>query len=134
MKKNEFTGDQTYGIVILYALLCRHLKCYTGKKVSSSCSFCLSVNNAGYGFFSAVECVPISMAQDMFNVNFFGTLRLIKAVLPSMKARQSGHIINNTSMAGIVGLPFMDIYSASKFAVEGLSESLAPLLRQFDIR
>ena len=74
------------------------------------------------------------MAQEVFDVNFFGTLRLIKAVLPSMKARQSGHIINNTSMGGIVGIPFMDIYSASKFAVEGLSESLAPLLRQFDIR
>ena len=74
------------------------------------------------------------MAQEMFDVNFFGTLRLIKAVLPSMKARQSGHIVNNTSMAGIVGVPFMDIYSASKFAVEGLSESLAPLLWQFDIR
>ena len=121
-------------ILVTSVLLCRHLKFYSGKEVSTYCSFCLSVNNAGYGFLTAVECVPISMAQDMFNVNFFGTLRLIKAVLPSMKARQSGHIINNTSMAGIVGLPFMDIYSASKFAVEGLSESLAPLLRQFDIR
>ncbi|KAL9950340.1 hypothetical protein ACROYT_G042827 [Oculina patagonica] len=59
---------------------------------------------------------------------------LIKAVLPSMKARQSGHIINNNSVAGIVGIPFFDIYSASKFAIEGLSESLAPRLRQFDIR
>ena len=74
------------------------------------------------------------MAQEMFDVNFFGTVRLIKAVLPSMKARQSGHIINNSSVGGIVGIPFFDIYSASKFAVEGLSESLAPLLRQFDIR
>jgi len=91
-------------------------------------------NNAGCGLFSAVECVPISMAQDMFNVNFFGILRLIKAVLPSMKARQSGHIINNSSVGGIVGIPFLDIYSASKFAVEGLSESLAPLLQQLNIR
>ena len=74
------------------------------------------------------------MAQDVFNVNFFGTLLLIKAVLPSMKARQSGHIINNSSVGGIVGIPLLDIYCASKFAVEGLSESLAPLLRQFDIR
>jgi len=74
------------------------------------------------------------MAQDMFNVNFFGILRLIKAVLPSMKARQSGHIINNSSVGGIVGIPFLDIYSASKFAVEGLSESLAPLLQQLNIR
>ncbi|KAL9950342.1 hypothetical protein ACROYT_G042829 [Oculina patagonica] len=91
-------------------------------------------NNAGVALYSAVECTPINMAQEMFNVNFFGALRLIKAVLPSMKARQSGHIINNSSVAGIVGIPFFDIYSASKFAVEGLSESLAPRLRQFDIR
>jgi len=70
----------------------------------------------------------------MFNVNFFGTFRLIKAVLPSMKARQSGHIINNTSVSGIMGMPFLEIYSASKFAVEGLSESLAPRLQQFNIR
>jgi len=91
-------------------------------------------NNAGVSVYSPVECVPISIAQDMFNVNFFGTLRLIKAVLPSMKARQSGHIINNSSVGGIVGIPFLDIYSASKFAVEGLSESMAPLLQQFGIR
>ena len=96
--------------------------------------FSLSVNNAGVSGFCAVECTPINMAQEMFEVNFFGTLRLIKAVLPSMKARQSGHIINNSSVSGVVGMPFMDIYCASKFAVEGLSESLAPLLRQFDIR
>ena len=97
-------------------------------------SFYLSVNNAGSGFFSASEFVPISVAQDMFNVNFFGTFRLIKAVLPSMKERQSGHIINNSSVSGIMGIPFLDIYSASKFAVEGLSESLAPRLHQFNIR
>ena len=107
---------------------------HTGKRTFTDYTFCLSFNSAGYGFFSAVECVPISMAQDVFNVNFFGTLRLIKAVLPSMKARQSGHIINNSSVSGIMGIPFLDIYSASKFAVEGLSESLAPLLQQFDIR
>lgn len=70
----------------------------------------------------------------MMDVNYFGTLRLIQAVLPSMKARQSGHIINCTSVAGVVGIPFQDTYSASKFAVEGLTESLAPMLRQFNIR
>ena len=107
---------------------------HTGKRTFTDYTFCLSVNNAGYGFFLTVECVPTSMAQDVFNVNFFGTLRLIKAVLPSMKARQSGNIINHSSVGGIVGTPFADIYCASKFAVEGLTESLAPLLRQFDIR
>jgi len=74
------------------------------------------------------------MAQELMNVNFFGTLRLIKAVLPSMKARQSGHIINCSSEIGVIGVPFNEIYSASKFAIEGLSESLAPTLRQFNIR
>jgi len=81
-----------------------------------------------------LEGLPINKAQEIMDVNFFGTLRLIKAVLPSMKARQSGHIINCSSEIGVIGLPFYDVYAASKFAVEGLSESLAPMLRQFNIR
>ncbi|KAL9950341.1 hypothetical protein ACROYT_G042828 [Oculina patagonica] len=91
-------------------------------------------NNAGITLFSAVECTPMSEVQKMFDVNFFGSLRLIKAVIPSMKARHSGHIIINSSVVGFLALPLMDVYCASKFAIEGLSESLAPLLRQFDIR
>ena len=74
------------------------------------------------------------MSKELFEVNFFGALRLIQAVLPSMKARESGLIINNSSHFGIVGVPFVDIYCASKFALEGLTESMAPLLRQFNIR
>ena len=74
------------------------------------------------------------MAKALFEVNFFGALRLIQAVLPSMKARQSGHIINNSSHFGIVGAPFCELYSASKFALEGLSEGLAPVLAHFNIR
>ncbi|KAM7438123.1 hypothetical protein ABFA07_012330 [Porites harrisoni] len=91
-------------------------------------------NNAGMGLFSVVECVPVDMAKELFEVNFFGTLRLIQAVLPSMKARQSGHIINNSSHYGIVGMPFLQLYSASKFAMEGLTEAMAPTLLQFNIR
>ena len=83
---------------------------------------------------SALECTPIDKVKEMMDVNFFGTLRLIKAVLPSMKAKQSGHIINCSSELGVVGLPFYDSYVASKFAIEGLSECLAPMLRQFNIR
>lgn len=76
----------------------------------------------------------MDLAKETFDINFFGTLRLIKAVLPSMKARQSGHIINNCSAFGVIGAPFFEIYSASKFAVDGLTESLVPTLRQFNIR
>ena len=86
------------------------------------------------GLFSVVECVPVDMAKELFEVNFFGTLRRIQAVLPSMKAMQSGHIINNSSHYGIVGMPFLQLYSASKFAMEGLTEAMAPTLLQFNIR
>ena len=83
---------------------------------------------------TTLECVPIQMAKDLFEVNYFGALRLIQAVLPSMKARESGLIINNSSHFGIVGAPFVEIYCSSKFAIEGLTESMAPILRQFNIR
>ncbi|XP_078353087.1 retinol dehydrogenase 8-like isoform X5 [Oculina patagonica] len=91
-------------------------------------------NNAGIGIVTAMDCVPISMAKELFDVNYFGALRLIQAVLPGMKARESGLIINNSSHFGIVGMPFVEIYCSSKFALEGLTESLAPTLRQFNIR
>ncbi|XP_068676257.1 retinol dehydrogenase 8-like [Montipora foliosa] len=91
-------------------------------------------NNAGFSVTSVMECIPINMAQEMMDTNFFGTLRLVNAVLPSMKAKESGHIIQCGSELGIVGMPFFEIYSATKFAVEGLTESLAPMLRQFNIR
>ena len=83
---------------------------------------------------SVFDCVPIDLAKETFDINFFGTLRLIQAVLPGMKARQSGHIINNSSVFAVIGSPFFEIYCASKFAVEGLTESLVPTLRQFNIR
>lgn len=91
-------------------------------------------NNAGVTLLTILDCVPMEMAKEVFDINFFGTLRLMQAVLPSMKARQSGHIINNSSVFGIIGTPFFEIYCASKFAVEGLTESLVPILTQFNIR
>ena len=81
-----------------------------------------------------MERDPINMAKELFEVNFFGTLRLIQTVLPGMKAKQSGHIINNSSHAGILGWPFTELYTASKFAMEGLTEAMAPTLLHFNIR
>ena len=81
-----------------------------------------------------LECLPMKVAKDLVDVNYFGALRLIQAVLPGMKARQSGLIINNSSHFGIVGIPFLGVYCSSKFAIEGLTESMAPILRQFNIR
>ena len=93
-----------------------------------------TVNNAGIGVSTPLECVPMKTAKEIFDVNYFGAFRLIQAVLPGMKARQSGLIINNSSHFGIVGIPFVEVYCSSKFALEGLTESIAPILRQFNIR
>ena len=93
-----------------------------------------TVNNAGISVLTPLECVPMKTAKEIFDVNYFGAYRLIQAVLPGMKARESGLIINNSSHFGIVGIPFVEVYCSSKFALEGLTESLAPILRQFNIR
>jgi NAD(P)-dependent dehydrogenase (short-subunit alcohol dehydrogenase family) len=89
------------------------------------------VNNAGYGSYGALEDVPMSEARRQFDVNVFGLARLTQLVLPHMRARKSGRIINISSMGGKIYEPLGSWYHATKFAVEGLSDSmrmeLAPL-------
>ena len=92
------------------------------------------VNNAGYGLGGAVEELDDAECRHVMETNFFGTLNLIKAVVPYFRRRKSGHIINFSSMAGILGIAGMGLYSASKFAVSGLSEALADELAPFGIR
>lgn len=92
------------------------------------------INNAGYGLIGPEECVTIEEAQHLFDVNFFGALRLIQAVLPTMRKQQSGYILNISSGAGIYSIPGLGLYSASKFALEGLSESLAATLSPWNIK
>lgn len=82
------------------------------------------VNNAGIGYFGAVEETDDKVARLLFDVNFFGTANTIHAVLPVMRSRRRGTIINLTSIGGLSGFAAVGYYSASKFAVEGLSESL----------
>ena len=76
----------------------------------------------------------MDVARSVFETNFFGVLRLTKAVLPCMKSKRDGHIICVSSVGGINGLPFNSVYCASKFAVEGLVESLAPMLKTFNVK
>jgi NAD(P)-dependent dehydrogenase (short-subunit alcohol dehydrogenase family) len=91
------------------------------------------VNCAGYGIAGAVEDTPMAMAQAQFNTNLFGVLRVCQCVLPLMRRKRAGVIVNVTSIAGELSLPFQGLYSASKFAVEGLSEALRVEVRPFGI-
>ncbi len=92
------------------------------------------VNNAGYGAVGALEEFDEEAVRAAFDANVYGPYRLIRALLPSMRARKSGHILNISSMAGIVGIPGFTFYSATKFAVEGMSEALAQEVAAFGIK
>jgi NAD(P)-dependent dehydrogenase (short-subunit alcohol dehydrogenase family) len=83
------------------------------------------VNNAGFGYLAAVEEGEDAEVRAMFEANFFGAAALIRAVLPGMRERRSGHVVNITSVGGLVGNPGSGYYAATKFALEGLSEALA---------
>jgi len=83
------------------------------------------VNNAGYGYLGTIEEGEEAAIRDQFDANVFGLFAMTRAVLPGMRARRSGHIINITSVAGLVGFPGSGYYAASKHAVEGFSDALA---------
>ncbi|XP_027621354.1 retinol dehydrogenase 8 [Tupaia chinensis] len=91
------------------------------------------VNNAGMGLVGPLEGLSIATMQNVFDTNFFGAIRLVKAVLPSMKRRRQGHIVVVSSVMGLQGVMFNDVYAASKFAIEGFFESLAIQLLQFNV-
>lgn len=82
------------------------------------------INNAGYGHEGILEESPLADMQQQFAVNVFGAVAMMKAVLPSMRRRRQGHILNITSMGGYITLPGIAYYCGSKFALEGISETL----------
>lgn len=92
------------------------------------------VNNAGYGLVGAAEETSSQDYRRMFEVNFFGATELIRLLLPSMRSRRCGHIINISSLVGFLGAAGLAYYSASKFALEGYSESLAKEVAPLGIR
>uniref|UniRef100_A0A0G4G637 Uncharacterized protein n=1 Tax=Chromera velia CCMP2878 TaxID=1169474 RepID=A0A0G4G637_9ALVE len=92
------------------------------------------VNNAGYSVFGSVEMLPMEKMKEQFETNLYGVIRCQKGALPMMRKAKSGKIINISSVGGVWGQPFNDIYCASKFALEGLSESQAALFRTFGVR
>lgn len=92
------------------------------------------INNAGYGLVSTVEEMNEEQMLMQYNVNVFGLLRVTKAVIPIMRKEKSGLIINISSFLGRIGLPLLTFYNSSKYAVEGITDSLRYELKDFNIR
>ena len=92
------------------------------------------VNNAGNGYLAAIEEGEDDQVRKLFDVNYFGVVDMIKAVLPGMRARGSGHIVNISSMTGLVANPPNGYYSSTKFALEALTEALAQEVKPFGIK
>lgn len=92
------------------------------------------VNNAGYGYMSAVEEGDDAEVRKLFDTNYFGVVDTLKAVLPAMRTRRSGHVINISSMTGLVANPPNAYYSSTKFALEALTEALSKEVRPLGIK
>ena len=92
------------------------------------------INNAGVGITGPLEEIPMEEIKNNFETNFFGPIEVMKAVLPQMRAQKSGLIINITSIAGYMGLPYRSIYSASKGALEIITEALRMETKSFGIQ
>jgi NAD(P)-dependent dehydrogenase (short-subunit alcohol dehydrogenase family) len=92
------------------------------------------INNAGYELAGAVEELSSEEVKAQFETNFFGVIRMVNAVLPLMRQQTRGHIINVSSLTGLTAIPFLGIYSASKFALEGYTEALRQEVKPFNIQ
>ena len=91
------------------------------------------INNAGFGLFGAIEETTEQQARAQMETNFFGLLWITQAIVPVMREQQSGHIIQVSSVLGLVALPVLGVYNASKYAVNGLTETLATEVKSFGI-
>lgn len=92
------------------------------------------VNNAGLGLFGAFEATPMATVREIFETNTFGTLAMVQAALPGLRARRAGVVVNVTSSATLAPMPLVAAYTASKTAVEGFTASLAHELAAFNVR
>src|SRR5215213_2002657 len=112
----------------------RSVKDAIDKIVAENKRIDLLVNNAGYGLFGSLEDLSIEEIKAQFETNFFGVIRVTQQVLPVMRKQNSGTIVNVSSVGGRIGIPVLSAYQSTKFALEGLSESMSYELEPFGIR
>lgn len=110
------------------------IKLAVKKILTDSGGIDILINNAGYGMFGPIEEISMEEIKKQFETNFFGTIRLIKSIVPIMRKQGNGIIVNISSMVGRFGVPLNSAYVSSKFAVEGLSEAISFELEEFGIR
>ncbi|MDA0195142.1 MAG: oxidoreductase [Bacteroidetes bacterium] len=121
---NDLAPGKTYGI-IMDVVNKQQVKAGVEAAFNKFGRIDVLVNNAGYGSLGAIEDIPDEEVRRQFEVNVFGALDVLRNVLPIMRRQKSGHILNISSIAGLQGYPGVGIYNASKFALEGIGESLA---------
>ena len=126
--------DSKFQLVALDVTDANSIKQAVETVIKTSGRLYILINNAGAGITGAIEEIPDAEIQRNFETNFFGPIRVIKAVLPQMRSQNSGLIINITSIAGYMGLPYRGIYSASKGALELLTEAFRMDIKDFNIQ
>jgi NAD(P)-dependent dehydrogenase (short-subunit alcohol dehydrogenase family) len=134
--RNIQTGTIIHGVEFIQMDVCQEAQVLEGIQflIGKTGKLDVIVNNAGLGMVGPVENVSDEEARIIFDTNVFGVLNVCRAAIPFLREAGGGYIINVTSLAAQMGLPFRGIYSASKFAVEGFTESLSQEVLQFGIK
>ncbi|MEM0578106.1 SDR family oxidoreductase [Flavobacterium polysaccharolyticum] len=129
----EKNRDSVFPLIALDVRNSASIKDAVNYIIASSGKIDIVINNAGVGITGPLEEIPADEIRNNFETNFFGPIEVIKAVLPQMRLQKSGLIINVTSIAGYMGLPYRSVYSASKGALELITEALRMEVKDFGI-
>jgi NAD(P)-dependent dehydrogenase (short-subunit alcohol dehydrogenase family) len=129
----EKTTDSLFPLVALDVRDVKSIQSAVTQIISETGRLDIVINNAGVGITGPLEEIPMDEIKNNFETNFFGPIEVMKAALPQMRSQQSGLIINITSIAGYMGLPYRSVYSASKGALELITEALRMEVKSFGI-
>lgn len=129
----ELVLNSVFPLVVLDVRNSESIKSAVANVITAAGRLDIVINNAGVGITGPLEEIPLAEIKNNFETNFFGPIEVMKATLPQMRAQQSGLIINITSIAGYMGLPYRSIYSASKGALELITEALRMEVKSFGI-